>query len=394
MLPTICVLLAGMIQLPAPVALQAPPLAFARQQLSAEYFAEGCAVADIDGDGQVDVVCGPWWYAGPGFTVRHSIYPAVPFAVTTYADNFLTFPEDIDNDGFVDCVIVGPPGGLASWCRNPSATGGAWQHHLALVGAGGESPALADVDLDGRADLLCAVGGALGFAVSSATNPSAPWTFRPISGPIGWPVFGHGLGFDDLNQDGRADLITPIGWFEQPMALSGDPPWTLHQAALGGPPGGAQMPAIDVDGDGDADVVAARDAHGYGLAWFEQVVVAGGLDFVEQPILHAGPAPRGGVQFSQLHALANGDLDGDGLADLVTGKTWLAHNGSDPGALDPPVVVALLLRRIHQQVEFVPVVIDDDSGIGRQLVLADVDADGRLDVITGNKKGCYIHRQQ
>ena len=35
--------------------------------------------------------------------------------------------------------------------------------------------------------------------------------------------------------------------------------------------GGAQIYANDIDGDGDADILTSKNAHGYGLAWFEQV---------------------------------------------------------------------------------------------------------------------------
>ena len=181
--------------------------------------------------------------------------------------------------------------------------------------------------------------------------------------------------------------------FEQPPSLAGDPVWSFQPRALGGDPGGAQMIGLDVDGDGDRDVVSSLDAHGYGLAWFERAPSPTG-HYEQHLVLPEGPAPRVGVQFSQLHGLAAGDLDGDGVDDVVTGKTWLAHNGTDPGWDDPPVVFALLTRRSRVGVTFAPILVDDDSGIGRQLALADVDRDGRLDVITGNKKGCFVHRRQ
>ena len=56
-------------------------------------------------------------------------------------------------------------------------------------------------------------------------------------------------------------------------AIAGDPPWTFHPQPFG--TGGAQMYAYDVNGDRLADVITSLTAHGFGLAWFEQVREAG-----------------------------------------------------------------------------------------------------------------------
>ena len=51
---------------------------FQRQPLTRTYFSEGTAVGDLNGDGHVDVVYGPHWYAGPDFKQPREIYPAKP----------------------------------------------------------------------------------------------------------------------------------------------------------------------------------------------------------------------------------------------------------------------------------------------------------------------------
>jgi hypothetical protein len=61
---------------------------FHRQTLSDVYYSEGIAAGDLDGDRTTDIVCGPWWYQGPGYTSKHEIYPAVPQDRNGYADNF------------------------------------------------------------------------------------------------------------------------------------------------------------------------------------------------------------------------------------------------------------------------------------------------------------------
>src|SRR5437764_12248096 len=108
------------------------------------------------------------------------------------------------------------------------------------------------------------------------------------------------------------------------------------------------MCVMDVNGDGLADVVTSIDAHGYGLSWFEQARAAGGdITFREHVILSTQAEEKvGGVQFSQLHAIALADVDGDGLPDIVTGKRWWAHGPTgDADPLGIPVLTAFLLRR-------------------------------------------------
>src|SRR5690606_22566805 len=102
-----------------------------------------------------------------------------------------------------------------------------------------------------------------------------------------------------------------------------------------------------------------------------------------------------GVVFSQLHAVELVDINGDGLRDIVTGKRFWAHGPDgdvEPNA--PAVVYWFELVRDGENVEFVPHLIDDDSGVGTQVTVADISGDGRPDVIVGNKKGTFISIQR
>ncbi len=53
-------------------------LSFKTQQLTTEYYSEGAGVGDLNNDGAMDIVYGPHWYAGPGFTEKHEIYAPKP----------------------------------------------------------------------------------------------------------------------------------------------------------------------------------------------------------------------------------------------------------------------------------------------------------------------------
>jgi hypothetical protein len=371
---------------------------FTKIRLTEKFHAEGAGIGDIDRDGHADAIYGPFWYAGPGFETRHEIYPPEDFDPNGYSNNFLTCVSDIDGDGWLDVMINVWPGKEVAWFRNPGKTGraggGAWQRHLACPNVDNESPAFADVTGDGKPELVYHTGGVLGFARPSEATATDRWIFERCSEPAAWGKYQHGLGIGDVNGDGRVDLLMAEGWWEQPATRSGTP-WTKHSFPFG--TGGAQMHVYDVDGDGDGDVITSLAAHGYGLSWFEQVKNGGAIDFVEHAILP--PAADGaldGVQFSQPHAVLVVDIDGDGLQDIVTGKRFWAHGPKgDPDPAGTPVLCWFELVRDAGKtgaaaVRYVPHTIDDASGVGTQFAAGDLNADGRTDIVIGNKKGGFV----
>src|SRR3954465_9116851 len=74
--------------------------AFQKTQLSDKFFGEGASFGDFNHDGVMDIVSGPYWYAGPKFTERHEYYPAVPFDIAKYSENFFAFTYDVNRDGW------------------------------------------------------------------------------------------------------------------------------------------------------------------------------------------------------------------------------------------------------------------------------------------------------
>jgi putative membrane-bound dehydrogenase-like protein len=158
------------------------------------------------------------------------------------------------------------------------------------------------------------------------------------------------------------------------------------------------MYAYDVDGDGLNDVITSLAAHGFGLAWYQQQKGDDGEPKFEQHII-TGSKPEEnpyGVKFAELHAIDLIDMNGDGLKDIVTGKRWWSHGREGDPERDAPAVIYWfeLKRDKDGDVDWVPHLIDDDSGIGVQVVAGDFSGDGQPDVIVSNKKGTHYHIQQ
>ena len=164
--------------------------------------------------------------------------------------------------------------------------------------------------------------------------------------------------------------------------------------------GGAQMAAYDVDGDGLTDVVTALAAHGYGFAWYQQLKdkdANGSPQFKGYIFMNKEPREnRYGVSFSEIHAVELTDVDGDGLKDIVTGQCFWAHGPTGAPESNAPAVLYWfkLVRNRDGTVDWVPHLIDDNSGVGRQVGLGDVNGDGRPDIIIGNKKGAFVFVQK
>ena len=368
---------------------------FTKRKLDSFFYAEGAAIADFTGDGRPDVAAGPRVFIGPDFQKSRVYRSPHAFDRLSYSNNFLTFTDDFNNDGRPDILVIGWPGKEAFWFENPGEkVPSDWVQHLAYFNVDSESPGFADLNGDGRAEIVAGSGGRLGYMQRDSKDATAAWTFHPITPPGKWQRYTHGIGLGDVNGDGRLDFLEANGWWEQPASLAKDPVWTFHAQAFG--PGGAQMYAYDVNGDGVNDVVTSIAAHGYGLSWFEQKRAASGeSSWIEHAVTSRKAEEKlGDVQFSQPHAVMLVDMDGDGLKDIVTGKRHWAHGDKgDPEPNAPAVLYWFKLARGSAGVTFTPHLIDNDSGVGCQFPIADLDGNGKPDIAIANKKGVFVFTQ-
>ncbi len=370
---------------------------FERKQLTDVYFSEGANAGDINGDGTADVVYGPYWFAGPEYTTKHEIYEPVPQNMDRYADNFFSWVYDFNGDGRSDVFVVGFPGTPAYVYENPGDGnfGTHWTKHQVFDWVSNESPQLVDLVGDERPELVCTRDGHFGFVTVDWDDPLGTWNFHAISEKVTAAKFGHGLGIGDVNGDGRQDIIHAKGWYEQPAERPEGSRWQSHDVMFTTAYGGAEMYAYDVDGDGDNDVITSLAAHDFGLAWYEQIGSGDDVSFKQHLIMGSHPSEnKYGVLFSELHSVNLVDIDGDGLKDIVTGKTYWSHHRQSPMWDAGAVVYWFRLVRGEGGVDWVPYQADGEAGIGRQLSIADINADGLPDIVVGGMKGAHVLTHQ
>jgi hypothetical protein len=384
--------------LPADVATSARPLAWKKTVVDRVFRSEGVAIADVNRDGKVDILAGDVWYEAPDWKM-HEIRSVKDYGDGSagYSRCFACWAADVNHDGWPDLIVIGWPGDPCHWYENPQGKSGHWKEHLIGPSACNETPQFVDLFGNGKRVLIMGTqpqgkedqGQMCWF--EPGKDPAQPWERHPISEPSlpgkeipGTRRYAHGLGVGDVNGDGRLDVLCTRGWWEQPEKDDGKP-WKFHPANLGDDC--ADMYAYDMDGDGRADILSSS-AHRYGIWWHQQRPGQDGeLTFLRHDLF-----PK---LFSQTHALHFVDMNGDGLKDLVTGKRWWAHGPKgDVDPNDPPVLYWFEAKRSKDgMTTFLPHQIDNDSGIGTQFVVDDINGDKLPDIVVSNKKGVFVFEQ-
>ncbi|XOV94172.1 MAG: FG-GAP repeat domain-containing protein [Bacteroidota bacterium] len=352
---------------------------FKKHVLYDQFVSEGIAVGDVNHDDLPDIMSGPFWFEAPDWK-SHEIRTPKPFDITKgWSDSFLNFALDANGDGWIDLVTIDFPGTAAYWFENPQNASGHWSRHLIDSTACNESPMMTDIDEDGSPDLVFGSGTKEMKWFSLTGNPDNLWEAHALSekNASGTNRFSHGLGSGDINGDGRTDVMIAEGWWEAPVDRNQI--WSWHKVSLGEPC--SQMHVYDFDADGDNDVISCS-AHNYGIWWHEHIKGTNGEISFKRHLIDSS--------FSQSHGAELTDMNRDGLPDLITGKRFFAHNGKDPGGLDPQVIYWIEMKRDeNNNPSWEKHLIDDSSGIGLQVIVEDMNKDGLKDILIANKKGIF-----
>jgi hypothetical protein len=189
-------------------------------------------------------------------------------------------PHDFDGDGDPDLAFTDRKGTRTGlfWLENPGATANrahaTWPEHT--IGALGRQVMFADlgdVNGDGLVDAVAALKPV--EVALCLQQPDHAWKEQILTLDAVHLGDAKAVKIADLNGDGLADLIFTcenakgplegIVWLEQRR----DGPW--QQRTLGGPEGLKYdlVQTLDLDGDGDLDVLTCEERDQLGVIWYE-----------------------------------------------------------------------------------------------------------------------------
>ena len=353
--------------------------------IDAEHKAEPAGVMDVTGSGILSIVSGEIWFEPTDSTLHQwKKHPIRKIEYKSeYFDDFGDLPMDVNGDGRPDIVSGGWFCKSLSWYENPGkADAGEWKAHLIDSPGNVETLRLWNVAGDGQPAVVPNTPGKALVWYELKRNASGKGAGEFIKHEIPGSKTGHGLGFGDVNGDGRGDFVTMSGWFEAPEDRRAGK-WKFH-ADFALKHTSIPMQVFDVNGDKLPDIIYGNP-HDYGLYWLEQKKAPNGE---RQWVTHEIDK-----SWSQAHVVELADLDGDGRQEMISGKRYRAHNDGDPGGKDP---CCLYYYKFDSSGKFTRFTIDEGNkvGCGIDTIVTDFNRDGKLDLIAPGKGGLYLFLNQ
>ncbi len=355
--------------------------------------------ADLDGDGDLDGLVGTqqgrfklFGNSGTAENPSFAAPSAQPFGLADAGDHAAPALGDLDGDGDLD-VLAGNYAGQLLFFRNTGtatspAFGAASTDPFGLADVGPRAaPALADIDGDGDLDVL--VGDDPGDLILFANTGSAtsPAFAAPLVDPLGLGAAGA---FDatpdlvDLDGDGDLDVLAAdfagdLLFFSNTGGVTSPAfaPPSVDPFGLGSTGNHAAPFVVDLDGDGDRDALVGRDDGS--IVLFLNTQSSAPRPLFSFPSLN----PFGLSNLSFFASPDFVDIDDDGDLDAFVG----AWNGEvyffrNTGGPTSPVFAAPT---------------KDPFGLAHgasvdQPIFTDIDGDGDLDEFVGTSRGTYFAR--
>ena len=340
---------------------------------------EACSVFDVNGDGVLDIVCGQYWYQGPDFKTKYKICD-INYE-HGYIWDFSDYPMDVNGNGRLDIITASWWSNGVYWRENPG-NNGEWATHQIIECKNVETIRFFDIDNCGTVEIFPNNPGEPAFFLKLIKDKQGKGTKKFEKYVISEEKAGHGLGFGDIDGDGKVEVIlnTGILHMNEGGPLAGL--WSFSQEF--NMERGPSVPILvhDVNGDGLMDLIVGA-GHGYGLYWYEQGNENGKRSWKRHSIDEA---------WAQYHDMQLVDIDCDGQLELLTGKRWKAHNGNDPGDNDPVFICYYKFNQgniSRYMIEFGDAE-KGGSGVGIYFWLADLTGNGKPDLVAPGKEGLYL----
>ncbi len=272
-------------------------------------------VADVDGDGAGDVLATAalanelaWWRNGGGDPVIWT----KEVVSSTLTEAHGVYACDLDQDGDMDILGTSADLNKVFWWEQDTSDPGerVWVEHL-ITDNFQYTQTLCPVDVDGDSDLDIVAGALEGNEVALFINEGGTpfvWTKQTIDGEF---RFAHCVDVTDVNGDGNPDVLG-ASYLDHEIACwindGGNPVGWTKQIVGSGFRGALMVHAADLDADGDPDVIGTANS-GNDIAWWRN---DGGDPIVWTKFVIDETYPGA-------WPIHTGDLDGDGDLDIASG---------------------------------------------------------------------------